>query len=281
MSRMSAAAGDRAPGRRMLDIFMVLTLAFLILPILVIVPLSFSDDSYLRYPPTGWGLRWYRAALAEPRWLQATWNSFAIAIPVAAISAVLGTLAALSVARTKAIWGKLAAVMVMAPMMLPHIILAIGIYPVIVDLRLSGTLLAPIIGHTVIGIPFVFITVWAALRNYDFHLELTAMTLGARPFTTFRRVTLPMIAPSLISGGLLAFVASFDELLLALFLTGPRTETLPRLIWDQLAYSLTPTIAAVASFVFSLSLLLLLASIVIRGGLAAAAANPTANGDHK
>lgn len=257
-------AASKGLGGRLLTIIMVAAFLFLILPILIVVPLSFNQSAYLSFPPQGISLRWYKEALGDGRWLRAGYNSLLIGLPTAILSALLGTLTALSAAHVRTRWMRLASAVVVMPMMLPHIVLAIGIYPVIVKLGLSGTLIAPIIGHTVIGIPLVFITVTAALKDYDFRLELAAMTLGATQLEAFRRVTLRMIFPSVASGAVLAFVLSFDELILSLFLTSPRTETLPRLIWDQLAYALSPTIAAVASVIFALSLVLLASFVSLR-----------------
>jgi ABC-type spermidine/putrescine transport system permease subunit II len=188
--------------------------------------------------------------------LAATINSFWIGIPTASLAVVFGTLAALGVARGDFWLRKLLLLLVMAPMMLPHVIIAIGLYPTLVDMRLQSSYIAVIVGHTVIGIPLVFITVTAALRSYPASLDLAARTLGAGTWKAFRRVTLPMIWVGIVSGGLLAFATSFDELMLALFLTSPGTETLPRLIWDQLSFALTPALAAVATLILILSMLL-------------------------
>jgi ABC-type spermidine/putrescine transport system permease subunit II len=142
-------------------------------------------------------------------------------------------------------------------MMMPHVILAIGLYPVMLELGLLRSHVAAIIGHSVIGIPLVFITVSAAVTGYNGALELAAMTMGANPWQVFWRVTFPMIRVGMLIGGILAFATSFDELMLSLFLTGAATRTLPRLIWEQLSDFLTPTIAAVATLVFVFTLILL------------------------
>jgi len=155
-------------------------------------------------------------------------------------------------------------VLVVAPMMLPHVILAIGLYPVLLKLGVLGTYVGAIIGHTIIGVPLVFITVNAALAGYSDSLELAAMTLGADPWRTFRTVTFPMVRVGVIVGGILAFASSFDELMLALFLTGAGTRTLPRLMWEQLNDYLTPTIAAVATLVFAFTLVLLAAASALQ-----------------
>jgi ABC-type spermidine/putrescine transport system permease subunit II len=168
-----------------------------------------------------------------------------------------GTLAALSIARGGLAMTESLSAAIVAPIMLPHIILAIGMYPVMVDLGMSSSYLAVIISHTVIGSPLVFITVTAAMKSYSHSLELAAMVLGANPWQTFWKVSFPMLRSGILTGGILAFASSFDELVLALFLTGPDTRTLPRLIWEQLNDFSNPTIAAVASLIIVLTLVLL------------------------
>jgi ABC-type spermidine/putrescine transport system permease subunit II len=234
-----------------------LLLIYLIFPTLIVIPLSFSEQSYLSFPPSGWSTRWYETMAENPVWLQATWNSLAIGVPTAFLSMVLGTLAALAVARGKLPFSALVSAVIVAPMMLPHVILAIGLYPVMLEMGLLRSYLAAIVGHSTIGVPLVFITVSASVASYSGALELAAMTLGANLWETFWRVTFPMIRVGIVVGGILAFATSFDELMLALFLTGSGTRTLPRLIWEQLNDFLTPTIAAVATLVFVFTLLLL------------------------
>jgi ABC-type spermidine/putrescine transport system permease subunit II len=236
-----------------------LVLVYLALPLFVIVPLSFSDQSYLSFPPTGWSTKWFARIADNPAWLQAAMNSLIIGVPTAFFSMILGTLAALAVTRGGLAKAGLISALVVAPVMLPHVILAIGLYPVLLKLGLLGTYTGAIIGHTIIGVPLVFITVNAALAGYSDALELAAMTLGAGPWRTFRTVTFPMVRAGIIVGGILAFASSFDELMLALFLTGAGTRTLPRMMWEQLYDYLTPTIAAVATLVFAFTLVLLAA----------------------
>src|SRR5688572_8676246 len=234
-----------------------LILVYLALPFFVIVPLSFSDQSYLSFPPTGWTTQWFSRIAENPAWLRAAMNSLIIGVPTAFFSMALGTLAALAVSRGGLRSAGIVSILVVAPMMLPPVILAIGLYPVLLKLGLLGTHVAAIIGHTIIGVPLVFITVNAALAGYSDSLELAAMTMGANPWRTFWTVTFPMIRVGIIVGGILAFASSFDELMLALFLTGAGTRTLPRLMWEQLNDYLTPTIAAVATLVFTFTLVLL------------------------
>lgn len=252
--RSAAASGV---GARLLRVYAVILLAVLCIPIVVIVPMSFSNQSFLTFPPPGWSLRWYHAVFDQPRWIMAAWNSLRIGAPVAMLSAIFGTIAALGAARSVGRRSKVLFVFFLAPMMLPHIVIAIGLYPTMVDFHLTGTYFAVVIGHTVIGIPLVFVTVSAGLRSYSSTLDLAARTLGAGPWRAFWRVTFPMIWTSIATGAILAFITSFDELILALFLTSPQTETIPRLIWDQLSYALSPAIAAAASLILLVSMLFL------------------------
>ena len=144
----------------------------------------------------------------------------------------------------------------LAPLMLPHVILALGLYPVMLELGLLRTYAAAIIGHTVVAMPLVFVTVSASLKGYAPTFEMAAMSLGANWWNTFRHVTFPMIRPGMYGGAILAFATSFDELMLSLFLTGATTRTLPRVIWEHMNDFLTPAIAAVAVLVLAFTLLL-------------------------
>lgn len=237
--------------------FVVLVLVYMMLPTLVVVPLSFSALEYLSFPPPGFSVRWYQRLAANPAWIDAMVNSLVIGVPTALLSMVLGTLAALAVVRGSLRRAALISACLVAPMMLPHVILAIGLYPVMLDIGLLRSHAAAIVGHTVVGMPLVFVTTSASLRSYNGALELAAMTLGANLWQTFWKVTLPMILPGVVVGGILAFASSFDELMLSLFLTGTTTRTLPRLMWEQMADFLTPVIAAAASLIMLFSLLML------------------------
>ena len=237
--------------------FSGVVLVFLVMPTFVIFPMSFSDRSFLSFPPTGWSTQWYEKMVERPDYPKAFLNSLRVGIPVAIISTILGTMAALGAVRGQFRRGQVLSAMIIAPLMLPQIILAIGAYPVMVRLGIQGSYLAVIIAHTVICIPLVFITVTAALRNYPPTLEMAAMTLGANWFNTFWYVTFPMIRTGVIAGAILAFTFSFDELILALFLSHPVTRTLPLLLWEDLRFYLTPIVAAAASIVLVITFLLL------------------------
>jgi ABC-type spermidine/putrescine transport system permease subunit II len=261
LERLLAAFGSLA-GRS----WIALCFGFLMLPLLVVGIMSFTDQLYLSFPPTAWSLRWYLDVWNAPRWWKAVANSVEIGLPVSLLAMLLGTMIALSAARSGLRWTRVVAVLAVAPMMLPHVIIAIGLYPIMIDLRLIGSYAAIIVGHTVIATPLAIMTVSSSLRSYDHTLELAAMTLGADPWHVFWRVTFPMVSAGIAVGGIFAFAVSFDELMLALFLTNPRTETVPRLLWEHLAQTVTPSIAAVATIILAITLGLFGVIMLLRRG---------------
>lgn len=263
---MTAAQRDGAArllGTAALRVFALVLTVFLLTPLVVIVLGSFSGRLYLTFPPESFGLKWYHELLVQPRWFAAARNTFVIGALVAAISVVLGTISALAVARGRARWLAAIGVALLAPMMLPHVIIAIGLYPTVLDLGLANTYAAVVLAHVVVATPVVFLTVTSALKGYSESLDMAARTLGANEWQLFRRVTFPMIRGGMAVGGIFAFATSFDELMLSLFLTGARTETLPRLIWEHLFYTLTPVVAAVATLILAVSVALLVGALLV------------------
>lgn len=242
--------------RLLLGIFSVLVFAYILLPLVIIVPMSLSAQQYFSFPPTHLSARWYEEVFGRNDWWSAALNSILIGIPTALLSTGLGTVAALAVTRSGMRGMAAATAVMLAPLMLPHVILALGLYPVMLELGLLRTYAAAIIGHTVVAMPLVFVTVSASLKGYAPTFEMAAMSLGANWWSTFRHVTFPMIRPGMYGGAILAFATSFDELMLSLFLTGATTRTLPRLIWEHMNDFLTPAIAAVAVLVLAFTLLL-------------------------
>ena len=239
--------------------FTALVLLYLVMPTFVILPMSFSNKTYLSFPPPGWSLKWYQALAERPDYPLAFWNSVKIGVPVALLATMLGTLAALGVVRGRFFGARPLSALVIAPLMLPQIILAIGLYPIMARTGLIGSYPAVVIGHTVICIPLVFITVAATLKSYQPTFELAAMTLGANWWQTFWYVTFPMIRVGVIVGAVLSFTFSFDELIISLFLTSPGTRTLPRLLWEDLRQYVTPIVASATTLVLCLSFVLLAA----------------------
>jgi putative spermidine/putrescine transport system permease protein len=234
-----------------------LILAFLAAPILVVVVASFSSASYLTFPPPAFGLRWYREYLGSAGWLDATFLSIGVAASVVVLSAVLGALAALGLAKLPPVARALATALFLSPLIVPVIVVAIGIYYAFSHYGLIGSPLGLVLAHTCLAVPFVVTSVSASLAGLDRRLEQAAASLGATPWGIFRQVTLPLIRPGVLVGALFAFITSFDELVVALFLSGSGAVTLPRRMWDDLRFAIDPTIAAVSTLTIVLTALLL------------------------
>ncbi|MDP9354213.1 MAG: ABC transporter permease, partial [Chloroflexota bacterium] len=208
-----------------------LILFYLVFPIFVVIPVSFSSAKYLQFPPPGFSLQWYEKYLTRSDWTGATWLSVQVAAGTALLATLLGTLAALALVRGR-FWGRdLINAFVVSPMIIPSIIVAIGIYFFYARIQLIGSPFALVLAHTALAVPFVVVNVSATLVGFDERLEYAAMNLGANRRQTFLKVTLPLIRPGVLTGALFAFVTSFDELIVALFISGTGAVTLPRKMW--------------------------------------------------
>lgn len=240
-------------------------LLFLVAPSLVVVMVSFSPNEYLEFPPRGVSLRWFKEFLAgsDGRWVKGLMLSLKAATLTALASCLLGSLAAYAVVRSRSRFSGLVVVAILSPLIVPTIILAVGLYGVFAKLRLVGTLAGLVIAHTGLALGYVYLVVSAALRDFNVTLEHAAMSLGATRAQTLRRVTLPLLAPAIVSSSLFAFITSFDELVLALYVGGTQ-YTLPRVMWEQVRYALTPTIAAVSTILMVLSALVLVGAELVR-----------------
>jgi putative spermidine/putrescine transport system permease protein len=230
------------------------TVVFLVAPVTVIFPLSFSAASYLQFPPPGFSLRWYEAYFGRSDWVTPTLTSFQIAIVVAVLATVIGLLAAIPLARKQFRGKALVYGFLMSPMIVPTIVLAVAYYFFFAWMKLVGTFTAVIGAHLVLALPYVIIVIVGALRSTDESLERAAQTLGADPFRAFTRVTLPMIKPAVLTASLFAFLASFDELVVALFISGTGAKTLPKRLWEGVREEIDPTTAAVATLLTVVSL---------------------------
>jgi putative spermidine/putrescine transport system permease protein len=235
-------------------------LLFLLAPILAIIPLSFSDSSFLAYPIPAFSLRWYENLFTSAEWARAAKNSFIIAPAATLLATVLGTAAAVGLARTQFAFKGLLMSVLIAPMVVPIVVVGVSTYLFFAPLGLADSYLGLVIVHAALGAPFVLTTVLATLQGFNHNLVRASLSLGASPLTTFFRVTLPVIAPGVISGALFAFATSFDEVVVTLFLAGPEQVTLPRQMFTGIRENISPTIAAVATLliIFTTSLLLVL-----------------------
>ena len=242
----------------------VLVLMFLIAPIVVVFPLSFSSGELLTLPTPGFSWRWYEDFFTSSKWLLATRNSFVVGIATAIIATLLGTLGALGIFLGRFRGKALLVAMLSTPMVVPVVVTAVAVYFGFSFVGLNNTLAGLILAHTVLSVPYVLITVLATLQTFDRNLLKAAATCGAPPHTAFRRVVLPLIAPGVATGALFAFATSFDELVVAIFVASPGQFTLPRQMFAGLREFLSPTIAAAAVLLIVCSVLLLGANEMIR-----------------
>ena len=257
---------------------------FLILPILIVLPLSFNVEPYFSFTPgmlsldpEAFSLRWYkdilRNGMAAPdaplslAWLADTWNnaqwmrairnSFFIGICATLLSTALGTLAAIGLSRSEMPYRRLIMSILISPMIVPLVITAAGMFFFYSKIQLSQTYIGVIMAHAVLGTPFVIITVTATLVGFDRSLVRASNSLGAGPIQTFFKIQMPLIIPGVISGGLFAFITSFDEVVAVLFLASPEQRTIPRQMWSGIREQISPTILAVATLLVLLSIILL------------------------
>jgi putative spermidine/putrescine transport system permease protein len=237
---------------------------YLVAPILIIIPLSFNAGAFFTYPLAGVSLRWYREFLEGVQWQRAVENSVIVAIGATVVATSLGTLAALGLHRARLPYRKAVVAILLSPMVVPVIIAGVGMFYFYARIGLANTLGGLIVAHAALGIPFVFITVGAVLSTLDDNLVRAAASLGAGPIRVFRAVVLPLILPGVLSGALFAFVTSWDDVVVALFLTGPRQHTLPRQMWSGIREFISPTLLAVATLLIVLSISLMLVVELLR-----------------
>jgi putative spermidine/putrescine transport system permease protein len=228
-----------------LYIWVGFVLLFLILPVLIVFPLSFSSSAYLQFPPPGWSLRWYFAYVDDPSWIASTLRSFKVAVSTTILATLLGTPLAFSIVRGRYVGREVVAQLTSTPLIVPSIIYSIAVYGLFARYKLIGDWHAIVLGHTVQAIPYVVIVVVAGLRTYDISFEHAAMSLGASRLRAIWRVTLPQLRPTLITAMFFAFISSFDELVVAMFLGGSNM-TLPKKMFDNILNAIDPTIAAVS-----------------------------------
>ena len=250
-----------------------LVFLFLVAPLVVIIPLSFNagtyftfSDAMLRLDPDAFSLRWYAEIFDPPNrpgvqgneWFVAAWNSFFIAVIASAIATALGTVAALGLSRPEMPFRRALTALFLAPMVVPIVITAAGVFLFYSKLDLAYTYTGLILAHAALGTPFVVITVTAALTGLDASHVRASLSMGASPVTTFRRITVPLIAPGVITGALFAFFTSVDEVVVVLFMSAQDQITIPRLMWGGIRQEITLTILAVATIMILLSVCLLL-----------------------
>lgn len=237
---------------------------FLLLPIVFIVALSFGDSQWLIFPPPGWTLQWYRQLFTDPGWLNSLLTSAQLAAIVTVLSVAIGFLASLALVRGKFRGRGAVQAFFLTPMVLPVVVLAVALYAFTLRVGLNGTMAGFVIGHLIIALPFSIISISNSLVSFDTALEDAALICGASPLEVKLRVTLPAIRLGLFAAAIFSFLASWDEVVISIFMASPTLQTLPVRIWSTLRQDLTPVVAAASSLLVALTAVLMLARAVLR-----------------
>jgi putative spermidine/putrescine transport system permease protein len=229
----------------------------LVFPTIVLVGTSFNANPLILFPPTDWSTEWYAKVLSDSRWLASIWNSFQVAIVAAVLAMLVGSLMAFAAVRGKLLPESLLTVLAMLPIIVPTVVAGLGFYIVSANIHLTSNIVVLGLAHATLGIPLVFVNVLAALTTIDPRIEEASRVCGANELVTALRVTLPLIVPATVVGGVLAFITSWDEVIVANFLTSPTFKTVPVIIYGNLREGATPATSAVATMTTLTSLVLL------------------------
>lgn len=265
MPARRAAARLDTPKFRGLRLYSWLVILLLVLPVIIILPIAFTNSDFLAFPPKGFSLRWFDVFFSSPVWQAAMLRTLGVATLTAIGAVVLGFGAALALARLAPAMAKAMFAFLIAPLIVPRIVTAVGLFYLYSRIGLAGTNAGLVIGHMVLAIPYVVVTMAAGLKHFDWRLIDAANTLGATPVRRLTTILLPLLKPSLIASFLFAFLVSFDELTIAIFVSGGLKTTLPKQMWDDMLLAANPTLAAV-SFVLvaAITLLVLLLALTRR-----------------
>lgn len=263
MTRTGRYHARRVAGRLLLGAVGIAVLAFLLLPILFVIPMSFGSSMIFELLPAKPSLVQYERFLQSPDWMAAVARSFQIAIGTTVVATVLGTLAALGLTRLRSRWKPLLEAVLISPRIVPSIVFAVAAYHLFTTIGLTGTIPGLVLAHTVLAFPFVVVVVGSALAGFDPTLAEASRSLGAGQVRTFVRITFPQIRLAVFGAGLFAFNVSFDEVVVTLFLSGVRTKTLPVKVWDAILYEITPILPAISTVIILVSLLVLAPILVV------------------
>lgn len=239
-------------------------LFFLILPTLIVLPMSLGTASYIQFPPRGLTLKWYVDYFNDPDWMAATWFSLKIALATTVTSTVIGTLGSIALVRGRLPGKAFIQALTLSPMVVPHIVIAIAIYLVFAPIGLTGNFTGFLIAHTMLSVPYVVITVSAVLQRFDVTLELAALNCGATRSQAFWHVVLPNIMPGVAAGAVFAFLASFDEATVAFFISGINGTTITRKMFEDIDFNISPMIAAVSTVLVIVTLALMGAAQLVQ-----------------
>jgi putative spermidine/putrescine transport system permease protein len=244
---------------------------FLIAPIAIVVPMSFSTAISFEFPPPGYSLGYYAKYFSSEEWLEPTLNSLVIALGAMVFTMLLVVPAALGYVRYRFRGKSLVNLLIMAPLVVPHVVSALAYYGFLGRARLTGTLLGVIVAHGVLAVPVAFLVIAATLKGFDRNLERAAMSSGAGPFRTFFHVTLPVLRPGMLVGALFAFLSSFNEAVVVIFIGGRQAATLPKKMYESIRLESDPVIAVVSTLLVGAVVLGVLVSLLMRRRPASAA----------
>jgi len=238
---------------------------YLLLPSLIIIPMSFGDTREIVFPPATYTLDLYREYFTNPTWTGSTIQSIRIAVIATLAGLALGTSAAYGIVRGSFRGKVLLGALLLSPFFVPAVVKALGFYIYFAALGIQGTTLSVMLGHTLFVTPYVMIVMMAALRNVDAQIEAAGMIMGASRIYVFRKVTLPMLRNALIAAGLFAFLMSFDEMIIAFFLSGFGTATLPVKMYESIVHEVSPVLSAISALLTFLALVICLAVTALSG----------------
>ena len=252
--------------RYILVIILIIVSAFLLLPIIFIVALSFGSSQWLIFPPPGWTTRWYVELFSDPRWLTSAWTSFKIAVVVTILSVGLGIISSFGLVRGQFRGREVVRTFFLTPMIMPVIILAVALYAFSLKLGFNGTFFGFVIGHLILALPFSVLSITTVLEGFDKSIEDAAVLCGASQWQARLQITVPAIMPGIFSAAIFSFLTSWDEVVVAIFQASPTLQTLPVKIWATLGQSLTPVIAAASTMLILITLVLMLFFALLRKG---------------
>jgi putative spermidine/putrescine transport system permease protein len=232
---------------------------FLLLPIAIIAVFALNPTPYIAFPPVGVSLRWFAKFFSSPDFMNSLWLSLRVAAVVIVLSTMVGALAALAIARGNLPGARLLTAVFLSPLMLPAILTGLALFQVFMLAGIGRPLWGLVVGHTLVAVPYVLRTTLAVLHDFDRRLEEAAAVLGAPPARVFREVTLPLIRPGVMAGGIFAFIVSFDQFPISLFLVVPNGETLPVVLFNYIRFDLDGAIAAASMVSIALALVVVFA----------------------
>jgi putative spermidine/putrescine transport system permease protein len=269
--RQPASETQVTHGHRLwLYLFAGIVMILLVAPTVIVIPMSFSDSQYLEFPPQTWSTRWYENYFGSPEWMQATVTSLKAAVLTMLVATPIGVLAAYGLHASQVAFIRVTFVLLITPMMVPVVLIAIGAFYAYVKLQILYTMTGLVLAHTLLAIPLVVIVTGSALKSYDMTQEDAARSLGAPRWKAFLTITLPQIRFAVVTSALLAFLTSFDEVVIAMFVSGGDNPTLTRNMFNALRDQIDPTIAAISSIMVAVTTVMMVLAILFgrekRGG---------------